>query len=171
MMGQSGWLKRLFSPDRRREERRHLPGLVAHYWDGSAPRARDVLDISPTGSYLQTEERWYPGTVFRVTLQCKQPGTDSLNLDSPDSADASAVSLVSAPGDAVPNRQEAQSLRVLAEMVRHGANGVGVRFIFPEDANPQVLRKFPDCRTDRKTLMKFLKRAEGDHSAVTFSLD
>jgi hypothetical protein len=147
---QSGWLKRLLAPDRRRETRQRLPGLVAHYWDGAAPRARDVVDISSGGSYLQTEERWYPGTVFRVTLQSRASDETGANTD-----DALA----------------GQTLVVLAEIVRSGPDGIGLRFIFSSDSDARGLRLYPDCMTDRKLLTRFLRRAEGSHSAVTFSID
>lgn len=145
MRKESGWLRRLFSPDRRREQRRRLPGLVAHYWDGSSPCARDVVDISSAGSYLQTEERWYPGTVFRVTLQTRGP-----EAGGPDSG--------------------VQTLVILAEAVRSGPDGFGLRFIFPGDGDAR-LNIYPECGADRRTLTRFLKRAEGNHSAVTFSID
>ncbi len=55
--------------DRRRASRLPLPGLVAYFFTGGAPTPHKIGDISVTGFYLQTEERWMPGTIIRMTLQ------------------------------------------------------------------------------------------------------
>ena len=44
------------------------PEILVHYWDGAAPDGRRLRDISETGVYVITDERWYPGTVVRMTL-------------------------------------------------------------------------------------------------------
>lgn len=54
-------------------ERRSAPRLVqtgvsAFYWDGSVPVAHQVRDISQSGAYLYTEERWFVGTALRLSL-------------------------------------------------------------------------------------------------------
>src|ERR1035438_505068 len=54
--------------------RRHMlrtpePSVVVYYWDGSAPEARRLRDISATGAYILTPERWYIGTIVRLILQ------------------------------------------------------------------------------------------------------
>ena len=36
-----------------------------HYWDGSAPEGRQIRDISESGAYIYTPERWYLGTIIR----------------------------------------------------------------------------------------------------------
>lgn len=64
-----GWFSRLFSTEHRRSERKPAPGLVAYYWEGSAPKAHEIQNISSTGFYLLTKERWHPGTVVTMTLQ------------------------------------------------------------------------------------------------------
>jgi hypothetical protein len=55
--------------DRRRADRQSLPGLIAYFFTGGAPEPHKVGNISVTGFYLHTEERWMPGTVIRMTLQ------------------------------------------------------------------------------------------------------
>ncbi len=62
----------LWSQNRRRAARHALPGLVAYYWNGGPPKPHEVQDISLTGLYLVTEERWYPGTVVTMRLQQKE---------------------------------------------------------------------------------------------------
>lgn len=63
------FLKNLLSQERRRAGRRVIAGLVAYYWDGGRPTAHNVRDISLTGLYMLTQDRWYPGTVLQLTLQ------------------------------------------------------------------------------------------------------
>lgn len=146
----AGWLKRIFAEDdRRRESRQRVPGLVAHYWDGASPRPRDVMNISAGGSYVQTEERGYPGTVFRVTLQ----------------------SCAAASRDDPARQGKLETLVVLAEIVRAEADGMGLRFLFPGECDPQWQTRYPDCLTDRRALTGFLDRARGKSKTVTFSVD
>jgi len=61
--------RRLIGQERRSSERHVLSWLVAYYWDGGTPVAHGVRDISLTGMYLLTGDRWYVGTVIQVTLQ------------------------------------------------------------------------------------------------------
>ena len=92
----------------RRVPRLRVPALTAYYWDGSRPLPHGVRDISQSGMYVYTDERWYPGTVVLMHLQredCKE-GT--------------------------PER----SIAVLARVMRWGEDGVGLEFVFanPEDS-------------------------------------
>jgi hypothetical protein len=99
-----GWLSRLLStepPDPRQAPRLPVSGLVAHFFTGGAPKAHEIRDVSATGLYLVTTERWYPGTVIRMTLT--KPDTDQ------------------APG--------ARSITVQAKAMRWGNDGVGLQFV------------------------------------------
>jgi hypothetical protein len=64
------WFQRLLAPDPRnqRSPRETLRGLVAYFFTGGAPDAHRVRNISLSGAYVLTKERWYPGTVVRMTL-------------------------------------------------------------------------------------------------------
>jgi hypothetical protein len=62
-------LLRWLATDRRKARRFPFPGLVAYYWTGGAPKACQIGDISTTGLYIVTEERWLPGSVIPMTLQ------------------------------------------------------------------------------------------------------
>ncbi len=55
--------------DRRRADRHTLPGLVAYFFTGGSPEPQRIANISVMGFYLETDERWMPGTVVRMTLQ------------------------------------------------------------------------------------------------------
>jgi hypothetical protein len=55
--------------DRRRADRQSLSGLIAYYFTGGSPEPQKIANISVTGFYLRTDERWMPGTIVRMTLQ------------------------------------------------------------------------------------------------------
>jgi hypothetical protein len=103
------WLERFWSPDPRRAPRDPSPRLAAYYWTGAAPAAHNIRDISSSGLYVVTEERWYPGTLVLMTLQ----RTDD--------------------GDEVTER----SVAVLSRAVRWGEDGVGLQFILPKGQDSQ----------------------------------
>src|SRR6185437_10952760 len=69
MKSLKAWLESLSSRERRRAERQEPVHLVAYYWDGAAPAPHEVRDISSTGLYLATNQRWYPGTQVMLSLQ------------------------------------------------------------------------------------------------------
>jgi PilZ domain len=69
MKSAANWLERLFSSERRKTHRMNSPLLVAYYWDGAAPTPHRIQDISSTGFYLITTERWPLGTIVTMTLQ------------------------------------------------------------------------------------------------------
>jgi hypothetical protein len=59
--------------ERKRAERRPLPGLAAYHWEGLVPKLDRVRNISATGVYLQTPDRWEPGEIVTLTLQREGP--------------------------------------------------------------------------------------------------
>jgi hypothetical protein len=114
-MGFLAWLKE--GPNHTKRAARYpQPGIAAYWWDGGIPTARDVKDISTTGAFLNTGERWYPGTILTVTLQ-----EESKDLETADSA--SSVSLP-------------------CKVVRHGLDGVGVSFMFHDKQDRKALERF-----------------------------
>jgi hypothetical protein len=64
----------------RRYAKRHvIPGLVAYYWTGGS--AHRVADMSATGLYLLTNERWAPGTLIQMTLHKEgDPAENSISV-------------------------------------------------------------------------------------------
>lgn len=123
------WLQRWWSPDPRKAPREEVPGLAAYYWNGGAPRAHEIKDISSTGLYVVTEERWYPGTLILMTLQRTEDGEVSTE----------------------------RSISVHTRAVRWGKDGVGLQFVLPagsaRDAAGQLV-----SGTDRRELEMFLKQ-------------
>ena len=98
------WYQRLFHKDRRRKDRRPVDNLIAYFWSGGQTAPQSVRDISETGFYLETDERWYPGTVIRMTLQQDSTGDEA----------------------------ERDAIAVESMAVRQDENGVGLRFVLPD---------------------------------------
>lgn len=99
------WLQRLLSSepsDPRKAPRTALPWLVAYFFTGGRPVAHGIRDISVTGVYVFTEDRWYPGTVIRITLSDKR--------------------------DPTPER----SFTINAEVIRAADDGVGFQFVLKD---------------------------------------
>jgi hypothetical protein len=115
--------------DRRRGKRLPAANLVAYYWTGGAPQAYKLAEISQSGLYLFTEERWLPGTRIVMTLQRESDPTETEEIS-----------------------------RVESEVVRWGEDGVAFRFVesgFVDLNTGQIVegRKF-----DRAAFDQFLHR-------------
>ncbi len=121
--------------NQRRAKRFPTPNLVAYYWTGGAPYSYQVGDISATGLFLLTKERWAPGTLIQMTLQ-------------PQSGKVS----------------DANSICVLSEVVRWGENGSGFNFILKDYENVMNYGLQPSEAIDRKTVEKFLQKVGVPHS-------
>ena len=126
-------LKRWLQPgpqtksDRRRAHRRYVPGMVAHYYTGGAPKPYEVADISMTGFYLLTEDRWIPETMIRMTLQ--KPCAKG---------------------------ERKQSITVLSRIVRRGSDGLAAEFVMQESLDSHSRDVLPSQATDRFALARFL---------------
>jgi hypothetical protein len=120
----------LLGKERRKAERRAVPGLVAYYWDGGPPAPHPVREISLTGMYLLTAERWYLGTVVRMRLQqTETPGED-------------------------PDR----SIAVHARAVRLGEDGVAMAFL-PQWDNPyQNGNSHRNPGSDSESMKRFFRQ-------------
>jgi Flp pilus assembly protein TadG len=123
MFGQSlGKMKRWLlqeSEEPRRAPRIPLPEVIVHYWDGSAPEGRRLRDISQTGAYIYTTERWYLGTIIRIILQGYQAATPINGTPAPKA-----------------------SISIPAMVVRHGSDGVAVEFVFRDKEAEAELHAF-----------------------------
>ncbi len=90
-------------PDRRRAERRSSPELAAYLWNGSLQQQAHIKDISSTGLYLLTKERFAPGDTLSLTLQRRGPIEGNFE----------------------------RRVAVQAQAVRWGDDGVAVSFVLP----------------------------------------
>jgi hypothetical protein len=131
--------ERLFPNDRRKRKRLEGSNLDAFFWTGSTPVAHKIRDISMTGLYLLTEERWYPGTLLVITLQKKNEPEDS------------------------PRR----SIAIHSKAVRWGEDGVGLEFVLADPKNRASGQHLATAGVDRKTLEKFLEGFEIDDGNAT----
>jgi hypothetical protein len=101
------WFEKAFpqqAAQQSRAERRPVPGLEAIHWTGSSPGLDIVRNISATGMYLVTRERWPEGEVNPVRLVYPE-----LTDDSPD-----------------------RQVTLQTKAVRWGDDGMGLTFILPE---------------------------------------
>jgi hypothetical protein len=123
------WLNPTSQPksDRRRAYRRYVPGMVAHYYTGGAPKPHEVADISMTGFYVLTQDRWMPDTMIQMTLQ--KPCAKG---------------------------ERKQSISVLSKIVRRGTDGVAAEFVMAESLDPQSRDVLPSQATDRFALARFI---------------
>ena len=123
------WLARLFERERRRSRRYPNPPVEAFYWDGGLSVPRKVSDISHHGLYIRTEDRWYPRTLIRVTLQRK-------SLDP---------------------QTEGESIMLLCRVVRTDEEGIGMAIVLAEEDKSDYPISLGSQAT-RKELNKFIER-------------
>ncbi len=105
-----GWLESFLNPvseraERRLAERRPVDQFAAYRWNGYDLMQESVRDISSTGLYILTEERWQPGTLVFLTLQREGPLETN------------------------PERR----IDVQAKVTRCGEDGVGLTFVLQDD--------------------------------------
>lgn len=96
------WLQRLLlgdNPDPRRSARIPTPELVAYFFTGGTPMQHPVRDISNSGLYIVTHERWFLGTIVQMTLSESH------------------------------RRKDSPSISLYAKVVRSSRDGVGLRFV------------------------------------------
>lgn len=106
------------------------PDLVAYYFTGGAPHSFQVGNMSASGLYLLTSERWAPGTLIQMTLQ-KKDGS---------------------------SRSPKDSIRVLSELVRFDENGAGFNFILPDYEYLCAYGLRPEEVLDRKSIELFMRK-------------
>jgi len=116
--------------NQRRAVRYPVPGLVAYYWTGGAPYSHQVGNISATGLFLLTKERWTPGTLIQMTLQQQNAKVTKNN-----------------------------SISLISEVVRWSENGSGFNFVLSDCDNVREYGILPTETVDRKTVERFLHRA------------
>lgn len=130
------WLERWLFPEpqdpRRKSPRQPAPGLTAQFFTGGAPQAHEIRDISALGLYVVTAERWYPGTLIRMTLS----KSGSLGL---------------------PNEC---SITVQARSVRWGNDGVGLELILEPPRKPHRGQSSLLDAVDVKQFGEFLTRLQ-----------
>lgn len=100
-------LNTVLVPYRVRKERRPVTEFVVYYPDEESQKPAGIKDISSTGVYLLTDERWMPGTRIPLTLQRKGPIEEDPTC----------------------------KITLQGRVVRWGEDGVGLVFTPPTDVN------------------------------------
>jgi hypothetical protein len=125
------WFEELMAGNQRRPQRYVAPRLVAYFFDGGTPTAHCIRDVSSSGMYLLTTQRWYPGTLVTITLQRTEK-------------DQAGVK---------------QSITVQARVMRSAEDGVGLRFVVPKTAEGRRIQQYVADGVeveDQNTLTHFL---------------
>lgn len=125
------WFEELMSRDQRRPQRYAAPRLVAYFWDGDTPTPHCIRDISITGMYLLTPQRWYPGTLVTMTLQRTEKDSEGVR----------------------------RSISVQACVIRSSADGVAFRFMLPKTEEGRRVQRYIAEGVevqDANTLTRFL---------------
>lgn len=104
------WLEKFLAPDSGRAERRQPEDFIAYYWSNSTLKEDPIKDVSATGVYIVTNERWAPGAVVSLTLQ-RQGALE---------------------------RHRGRRITTRARAVRTGDDGVGLAFIVPSDHDGRI---------------------------------
>jgi CheY-like chemotaxis protein len=137
------WWQRWWSPvppEPRKALRESIPGLGAHFFTGGAPVEHSVRDISLTGLYVITEERWFPGTQVRMTLT--------------DSGESTVQNVITAN----------------TTVVRWGNDGVGLKFVIQDEKGLRQGQSPLGNGIAQNELNRFLQLAEnGKRRSETLS--
>jgi hypothetical protein len=97
------WIRRLGHPETPRAERRTPLGLTAWQTNSAASKPSTIKNISPTGLYLLTEERWPVDELIPLTIELED----------------------------LPESRAENRIPVQARVVRHGEDGIGLSFVLP----------------------------------------
>src|SRR5438270_10788120 len=108
------WFEELMVRNQRRPLRYIAPRIVAYFWDGGPPNACCIRDVSSTGMYLLTAQRWYPGTLVTMTLQRTEKDQAGVR----------------------------QSITVQARVMRSAEDGVGLRFVVPKTEEGRRIKRY-----------------------------
>ena len=116
-------------PERRAIIRLLVQGLIAYTGSGETKRIYEVRDVSPTGVYLRTRERWQPGDVVSLVLQRK------------DATEA----------------QREKHVTVDLKAVRRDKDGVGFEWLWPEGVELEAWKRVNTKRSDETDADYFLR--------------
>lgn len=110
------WLARMLRE--RRPDRYSGNRILAYFWDGGTPIGHAIKDVSSSGAYIYATERWYAGTVLEIAFrEVTHPAKSSV---------------------------EAVTFTVQCKVVRHGADGMAVAFMFRHPEQQYALQKLLD---------------------------
>lgn len=91
--------------------------VFVYYWEGAASAPHGVQNLSIRGAEIVTPDRWYPGTIINLTLQC---GAQT-------AGDGAAT---------------CKALSMRSKVVAHGRDGVRLEFLYLNQQEREAARKF-----------------------------
>ena len=100
-------LNQMLGPYPPRDERRPVPQFFVYFPSEATSKSAEIKDISSTGVYLFTDERWLPGTHVQLTLQRRGAFEEDTK----------------------------RRVVLKSRIVRWGEDGVGLAFTLPADIN------------------------------------
>ncbi len=128
-----------YETDRRKGRRIPIPNLVAYQMTSGLPQPFEVEDISATGMFLITEERWQPGSLLSFSLQREGPRESGAE-----------------------RRIELQS-----GAVRWASNGVGLSFVLPNGMDVRLWQE-PSKDNRRQSEPEYVIREFRAARAIAF---
>jgi hypothetical protein len=126
------WIRRLGHPEKPRAERRTPLGLTAWQTNSPASKPSTVKNISSTGLYLLTKERWPVDDLIPLTIEL----------------------------EILPENRAEDRIPVQAQVVRHDEDGIGLSFVLPAGLDPDLWEVLVDnatTLTDPNALVYTLK--------------
>jgi hypothetical protein len=128
--------------DPRSAAREPLDGLASFFWTGGIPKPHPIRDISLTGLYIVTRERWFPGTEIVMTLT-KTTGNG-------------------------PNPEH--SLSLCTRAIRWGKDGVGLQFLLASSMGRSSAHRHMAANVDLNELNHFLMRLKAGEEQNSLSI-
>ena len=122
------FVHKVLDPQTARSERRPVPEYVAYHPSGAQPEFAHIKDISSTGVYLYTAERWLPGSQVQITFQKIGP----------------------------PEQDSKRRVTLQARAVRWGEDGVGLAFTLPADINFDLWEEVLQSAADKASASDIL---------------
>jgi len=122
------WIQRLGHPEKPRAERRIPSGFLAWQTNNPASKPSTIKDISSTGLYLLTEERWPVGELVPLAIEVEGWLENSAE----------------------------ERIAVQARVARHGEDGIGLSLVLPAGLDAdlwEVLVRNAVVLTDPKALL------------------
>jgi hypothetical protein len=105
------WLQRLGHPEKPRAERRTRLGLTAWQTNNPASQPSTIKNISSTGIYLLTDERWPVDELIPLTIELQ----------------------------GLPENRAEDRIPVQVRVARHGEDGIGLAFVLPAGLDRDLL--------------------------------
>lgn len=141
-MGILKWWKR--ARQQRKAERFPCPGIVAYYWDGGTPKEHAVKNVSLTGAYFYSTERWYPGTIMSLSLKERDEAGQTTS------------------GTPTPT--------VRCKVVRHGPDGMGITFMLRTKEEEMAIKELIGRASAAAGLAAGQRQSEKGQALIEYAL-